>query len=165
MVEEFREWFEELNPLHHVVNLRPVTRHLEQQFPEIPELGGFHDKTVRTIFVSSSHVRIESRGAEDHHRNAFELRVGAKFGQHFQTTHARQVQIEQHKIGFAAAPVSQLLECRFAVAGVVKVKAERLEAAPYQVRMVGVVFGKEYPRCNIALGSRGVGHGIRLRLA
>ncbi len=163
MVEEFRERFEELNSLHHVVDFRPVIRHLEQQFPEIPELGGFHNKTVRTTIVSSSHVRIESRGAENHHRNVFELRIGAKFDQHFQTAHAGQVQIEQHKIGFAAAPVSQLLECGFAVAGMVKVKAERLEAAPYQVRMVGVVFGKEHPR-GVAGGSRGVGHGIRLRL-
>jgi hypothetical protein len=44
------------------------------------------------------------------------------------------------------------------------IKTERFEAAPYQVRMVGVVLGKEHPRYGVARGSRGVGHGIRLRL-
>lgn len=107
MVEEFRERFEELNSLHHVVDLRPVICHLEQQFPEISKLGGFHDKTVRTAIVSSSHVRIESRGAENNHGNAFELWAGTKCTQDFQATHARQVQIEQHEIGFVAAPMPQ----------------------------------------------------------
>jgi ABC-type uncharacterized transport system YnjBCD ATPase subunit len=39
-----------------------------------------------------------------------------------------------------------LLERRFTVAGVVKIKAKRLETAFDQVRMVGVVFGKEHSR-------------------
>jgi hypothetical protein len=57
----------------------------------------------------------------------------------------------------------QLLECVFAVAGVMKVKPKWLEAAPNQVRMVGVVFGKEHPR-GAAGGARAVGHVFRLRL-